>query len=509
LLLEELAKAYADAFELDPAEREARRALTVSGRLTPRLILADVALRRSRPVVALQIIEESGSTRPEALVLRALAKLELGRNAEARADAELATHLDPTLVSAEVAQARVDIAEGRIDAAKRRLDEVENKGKYAEVAWAFGQVYLARKQLDKARMCFREALHRQPLLLQARLALARLLHEAGELGEARNEVNNILVVNGAYAPARRELASLALDLGDAVAARDEFDALIDKDGKDPDLDTLLGAARARLLLGDARGAEDRVDRALKLRPTGEDLEAANCLKARALLADHRTVDAIQLLRNIFTQALHGEPAALLIEAYIDYNRTDWADEVIPGTPVASRTGIELQLAKAHLALEEVRQSAAKQLAEEALGRLRAGHGPVWLRAQALALLGRADLELGNTRSAWDSLKKALEIDPHNVSAQVSLGLAALDLKRPEDAASAFEGALANDPRRAEALFHLGRTRRELADARADDSLRAYLELEPSGAYADEARRILAGEPVTPTSDRPRSRRWGR
>src|SRR5262249_23638460 len=144
---------------------------------------------------------------------------ELGRNGEARADAELANRLDPTLVSAEVALARVDITEGRIDAAKHRLEEVEAKGKDAEVAWAFGQVYLARKQLDKARTSFREALHRQPLLLQARLALARLLHDAGELGEARDEVNKILVVNSAYVPARRELASLALDLGCSGRAR--------------------------------------------------------------------------------------------------------------------------------------------------------------------------------------------------------------------------------------------------------------------------------------------------
>jgi predicted Zn-dependent protease len=505
LLLEELAKAYADAFELDPAEREARRALAVSGRLTPRLILAEVALRRSRPVQALTLLEESGSTRPEALVLRALAKLGLGRNAEARTDAEQARDLDPSSIPAQVALARIDLAEGKIEAAQRRLDALEQKGKDAEVAWVLGQVALARKQPDRARTFFREALHRQPLLLQARLALARLLHEAGQLAEARDEVNRVLAANAAYVPARRELAALALDLGDAVAARDEFDALSERDA---DVDTLLGAARARLLLADARGADERVERALKLRPNGADLELAQCLKARALLADHRASEAIQLLLKVVPSEVRGEPVALLIEAYLDYGRPEWAERAVELAPVASRTGIELTLAKARLSLEQARQAAGKTLAEEGLARLRSGASPVWLRAQALALVGRAEFELGNARAAWKSLKSALELDPHSVRAQYALGLAAVELKRPEDAVSAFEGALANDPRFAEAQFYLGRTRRELGDPRAEESLRAYLELEPRGAWADEARRLLRGEPVTPTSDPPRTHHRG-
>ena len=506
LLLEELAKAYADAFELDPAEREARRALAVSGRLTPRLILAEVALRRSRPVQALTVLEESGGSRPDVLVLRALAKLELGRTVEARADADLAMRLDGTMISAAVALARIDIAESRYDAALRRLEEIEKKGKYAEVAWALGQVYLARRQPDRARQCFREALHRQPLLLQARLALARLLHDAGQLGEAREEVGRIIATNAAYVPARRELAALSLDLGDAIAARDEFDALAERDA---DLDTLLGGARARLLLGDARGAEERIERAVKLRPSGVDLEATQCLKARALLADHRVGEAIQLLLKVVPTAARGEALALLIEAYIDYRRLDWAERAVELAPVATRTGVELTLAKSRLAIEQARQSAGRSLADEALQRLRAGRSPVWLRAQALGLLGRADFELGNARAAWKNLKSALELDPRNVRAQFELGLTALELKRPEDAVGAFEGALANDPRFAEAQFYLGRTRRELADPRADEALRAYLDLEPRGTFADEARRLLRGEAVTPTSDLPRNRRPGR
>ncbi len=313
----------------------------------------------------------------------------------------------------------------------------------------------------------------------------------------------MLAINAAYVPARRELAALALDMGDAVAARDEFDALAERDA---DLDTLLGSARARLLLGDARGAEERVERALRLRPNGAELEAAQCVKSRALLADHRPSEAIQLLLGVVRSATQGEPLALLIEAYIDYRRLDWAERAIDLAPVAARTGIEFTLAKARLAIEEARQSAGRSLAEEALQRLHTGRAPVWLRAQALQLLGRADFEQGNARGAWKSLKSALELDPRNVRAQFTLGLAALELKRPEDAVSAFEGAIANDARFADAQFYLGRTRRELSDPRAEEALRAYLDIDPKGDFAEEARRLLHGEEVTPTSDLPRSHR---
>ena len=503
LLLEELAQAYADAFELDPAEREASRALQVSDRITARLILAEVALRRSRPVQALTVLEEAGASRPQVLVLRALAKLDLGRNGEARTDAELATHLDPTSVPATVALARVDIAEGKYDGAQRRLEGLEAQGKHAEVAWALGQVYLARHQPDRARTYFRSALLRQPLLLEARLALARLLHDAGDLPAARDEVNRVLAVNAAYVPARRELASIALDLGDAVAARDELDALVERDG---DVDTLLGGARAHLLLGDAKGAEERAERAMRMHPSGPDLEEAVALKARALLLAHRPNDAILALLTPTRTAARGELAALLITAYLDYNRLDWAQRAIDVTPVGARSGVELTLARARLALAEGRQQAARGLVDEALLRLRTGRSPTWLRAEALGLEGQTLLELGQAKGAVKSLRSSLELDARAAHVQHELGLAYLDLRRLPEASVAFEAATLADPKLAEAQYYLGWSRRAVGDRRGDEALRAYLAIEPRGALADDARRLLAGGEVTQTSDRPRSRR---
>ena len=505
LLLEELAQAYADAFELDPAEREAKRALGVSGRITARLILAEVALRRSRPIQALTVLEESGTSQPQVLVLRALAKLDLGRNGEARADAELATRLDPSSVQAAVALARVEIAEQKYDSAQRRLDALESQSKHAEVAWALGQVYLARHQPDRARTYFRMALVRQPLFLEARLALARLLHDAGELDEARDKLHQLLEFNAAYVPARRELAAIELDLGDAVAARDELDALSDRDG---DVDTLLGAAHAHLLLGDAKGAEERADRALRMHPSGTELEAALVMRGRALLLQHRAEDAARTVRKPVESAAHGELAAVLIAAFLDMNKLEWAQQTIAMTPVAARTGVELTLAKARLALAEGRQQATRGLIDDALLRLRAGRSSTWLRAEALGLQGQAELEMGQARVAIATLRSAVELDPRAARVQQQLGLAYLDQHRILEAAHAFEAATTTDPKLADAQYYFGWCRRALGDRRGDEALRAYLALEPRGGLADEARRLVAGGVVTQTSDRPRSRRKG-
>ncbi|HEX6836789.1 MAG TPA: tetratricopeptide repeat protein, partial [Polyangia bacterium] len=305
LLSEELAQAFADAYMLDEAEREAKRAISAAGRLTPRLILAEVALRRAQPLKALAVIEEAGTSRPEALVMRALASLMLGRKESARLDAEAALRVQPEMAAAKVAQARVDIADGHPEKAQKTLTALERTSqKRADVATALGDVFLAQRVPDRARWWFVEALRRDPLDLEARLALAKLDHEVGNFDAARQDLKTLLDTNAAYAPARRELALLALDAGDAVAARDELDALLASD-ENVDLETLMNAARAHLLLGDAQGAEQRVLKAQKLAGAPSDDDEVNELLSRAWLAERRPADVVALLRKNPPNTLKG------------------------------------------------------------------------------------------------------------------------------------------------------------------------------------------------------------
>jgi tetratricopeptide (TPR) repeat protein len=521
LFSEQLAQAFADAYDLDAAEREARRAIAIAGRLTPRLVLAQLALKRAHPLQALAVIEDAGTSRPEALVMRALASLELGRKEAARMDAESALRVQPDLVSAKVALALVDIAEGKTDKAQRSLDAIERSAtKVSEVAAALGQVYVAGKAPDRARYWLKEALKRDPFNLEARLGLSRLLHDLGQLDAARDQLRQLLQVNASYAPARRELAMLALDAGDASAARDELDTLLapcpaDKPGCDDsfiDLDLLMNAARAHLLVGDGVGAQERIVRAQRLPPTATSAEELAGLSARALMVEHKPADAVALLTKIVPTAQRGETTALLMEAYLDLEQPDRALDAVKLAPPKARTGVELLVARARLQIERNRDVAAEGLAQEALLRLRGPHAPRALKAEAYLVLGRAQYDQGSFKPAMRSLRTATELDPHSARAFYYLALVLESVQQMPEARNAMESAVKDDPGFADALYNLGRMRALFSDGSAADAFQKYLEVAPKGVYAAEARAALAHPntaAATPTSSPPQMRRRGR
>jgi tetratricopeptide (TPR) repeat protein len=507
LLSEELARSFARAFELDQAEREAQRAMAGSSRLAPRLVLAEVALRRGRPKQALRVIEEAGTSRPEALVLRALAHLDLGSKDAARVDVDSALRVQPDLVAAKVALARVEIAEGHPERAQRELDRLERALKLPDVACARGEVFLALRPPDRerARFWFGEARRRDPLAVDARLALARLDVSDGRLEPARAELDDLLKLNPAYAPARRELAAINFSTGDAVAARDQFDALAETDA---DVPTLLGAARAHLVLGDVAGARERLDRADKLMPIGAFAEELADLRAMAALRDHQPAQAVALLAKLVAGSTRGETGALLMEAHVELEHPDLAARVRLQVPPRLRGSNELLVARARLAIERGLDPSAEALATAALERLRGPTASRWLRSQALVVLGRSQYDQGVFRPAQRSLKNAGDLDPMSARAFHYLGLVDEELGRRDEARAAIEQAVKNDPRYPDALYDAGRLRQAAGDARWREAFQQYLELAPRGTYADEARRLL-DDSAKPTSSPLRKQRRGR
>jgi tetratricopeptide (TPR) repeat protein len=246
--------------------------------------------------------------------------------------------------------------------------------------------------------------------------------------------------------------------------------------------------------------------------SGPTLEELSDLQARALLLMRQPVDAVQLLRKLLPTAFRGETLALLMEAYIDQEQFDRANEVVKLGPPRARTGVELLVSRARLHVERGHDSVAEGFATEALQRMRSPRAPRPVKSEAYRVLGRALYDQGSFKSALRALRSATELDPRSAAAWYYLGLVDEDLKRLPDAKVAYETAVKVDPKFADALYYLGRLRAQLGDETARDAYQQYLELAPKGIFADDVRAALKNDAAPapmPTSSPPRIRRRGR
>jgi tetratricopeptide (TPR) repeat protein len=498
-LSDDLAAAFLRALDDEAAEREARRALAGAGalRLRPRLTLAEIALVRGKAAEAIALTEGVWSQRPEALVVRSRARLALGQRAEARVDAESAVRMRPDLVAARVQLARVDAADGRVERALRELERLERPSatleRRADVSTALAEIYATRTP-DRARLHVNEAMLRDPLSLDARLLSAKLLHTAGKLPEAKAELQQLLSMQPKHGAARRELAAVALEAGDAATARAELDRLA---AEAPDVGVFIGAARASLALGDVSGADQRLQRALQLGPTGALAEEVQVLRARTLFHERRVDEAASILDALAASAEKGETAGLLMLAYLELGQPDRAASVPYKIPAKLRNAPEVLVARARLAADRNRATLAETLARTAIERLdrdardpKQKAAPPWVKAEALSVLGSALWDQGSYKPALKALRSAVELDPRNARAFYRLGLTLDELRRTDEAEQALESAIQLDPKLADAHYDLGRVRQKSGDPRAADAFKAYLSLAPNGPFAADARAAL-------------------
>jgi tetratricopeptide (TPR) repeat protein len=126
---------------------------------------------------------------------------------------------------------------------------------------------------------------------------------------------------------------------------------------------------------------------------------------------------------------------------------------------------------------------------EALYRAAIKHDP-WL-AIVYTNLGNIRFRRGDEEQAERLYRCALEIEPVQPEAQYNLGYMMLHRGHPETAIRFFTGAIESDNRFADAFFNLAMAHEQLGDtAAARRSWKRYLELEPTGTWAEIARQHL-------------------
>jgi tetratricopeptide (TPR) repeat protein len=109
-------------------------------------------------------------------------------------------------------------------------------------------------------------------------------------------------------------------------------------------------------------------------------------------------------------------------------------------------------------------------------------------AIAYTNLGNIRFRQGDEPGAEKLYRKALEIDDRQPEAHYNLGYVMLERGKASQAVHYFESAIKTDPRFADAHFNLAMAYEALSDkAKARVHWKRYLELEPTGTWADIAR----------------------
>ncbi|MEP7121296.1 MAG: tetratricopeptide repeat protein, partial [Byssovorax sp.] len=114
----------------------------------------------------------------------------------------------------------------------------------------------------------------------------------------------------------------------------------------------------------------------------------------------------------------------------------------------------------------------------------------WL-AIAYTNLGNVCFRRGDEENAEIFYRKALEIEATQPEAQYNLGYVMLERGQAAEAVAFFRGAIGSDPRFADAYFNLAMAYEQVGSPeKARPCWRKYLEIEPTGTWAEIARKHL-------------------
>lgn len=117
-------------------------------------------------------------------------------------------------------------------------------------------------------------------------------------------------------------------------------------------------------------------------------------------------------------------------------------------------------------------------------------------AIAYTNLGNLRFRLGDEPGALGYYDLANARDPEQPEAHYNLGYIALERGELATARTRFESAIERDANFADAHFNLAMTLENMGERnRARSSWKRYLELEPTGKWADEAKRCLKDNPA--------------
>lgn len=448
--------------------------------------------------------------------LRGMVLIAKEDQAGARAAFDKALQIDPTFFPAAANLATLDYREKKPEAAKARYEKLlqsDPKNMSTLIALARHMSNHGASP-DQALHYLQEAQKQNPGALPPILALASFHLERDQPTQAITLLENSLAANPERTELMDLLATAHLRANEPQRAVEIFERLVRNNPRMPGLHMRLGELRANL--GDTAGAAANFKRAAELAPKAAEPRIAQAtvllrqgkktearavaqalkkelpnssagqqLEADLLVADERYGDAIAIYKGLFEKERTAQIASKYFLALSKAGKEPEAEaflkqwqSISPNDITVLMYAAEQRLSakrwqaaadlfrvalrkdarnvvasnNAAWALHQLKDPAAEQLAEQALGM--APQNPAVLDTYAVILNDR-----GNSRRAVDLLKQAVTLAPHNADYRLHL-------------AQALVGAGNGDAARNE----------------LDSLLRDH----PSGPTADQARKLQAG-----------------
>ncbi|AKT40502.1 tetratricopeptide repeat protein [Chondromyces crocatus] len=237
-----------------------------------------------------------------------------------------------------------------------------------------------------------------------------------------------------------------------------------------------------------RAARDLLVRKVRLRDVAKAIEniVAALPRVTRPLAELRIVSDGQA---VVVRSSSGSFEPLTGQMVLDFEVKDLRDDVVRvlrprvGRDRA-RTAYDLYMQASQLDEDPETMDDAESLYRRAL------EIDPWL-AIATTNLGNICFRRGDEAQAEVLYQKALQIDPQQPEAQYNLGYVMLDRGQALEAISYFRGAIESDPRFADAYYNLAMAYEQIGEStKARPCWRKYLELEPTGTWAEIARKHL-------------------
>jgi DNA-binding transcriptional MerR regulator len=237
-----------------------------------------------------------------------------------------------------------------------------------------------------------------------------------------------------------------------------------------------------------RAARDLLARKVRLRDVARaiDVIRASLPKVTRPLAELRIVSDGQ---RVVVRSSNGSFEPLTGQMVLDFEVRTLRDDVVRVLrPVVGKENAR----KAHdlyVQASQLDEDPATLSDAEALYR-RALELDPWL-AIAYTNLGNICFRRGDDAEAEGLYRRALQVDSAQPEAQYNLGYVMLERGRPVESIDFFKGAIPSDPRFADAYFNLAMAYEQIGEGgKARPCWRRYLEIEPTGTWAEIARKHL-------------------